>query len=91
MLASTLLRRTYCLNEDTKKISLYLDDNPRPEMRIEAPSGRALLNDTNWFVLVTFKFNIPKRVVHELRHYRHTLSVHYGRYIRITSENTQVF
>ena len=42
-------------------------------------------------ILVTFKSNIPKNEVHELGAYRHTLSVYCGRYIRITSENTQVY
>jgi hypothetical protein len=34
--------------------------------------------------------DIPKGEVHELADSRHTLSVYCGRYIRITSENTQV-
>ena len=42
------------------------------------------------FVLVTFKDNIPKGEVHELGDSRHTLSMHCGRYTRITSEKTQV-
>jgi len=56
-------------------------------VKTEAPSGCALLNDTQWFILVTFKDNIPKGEVHELGD---TLSVHFVRYIRIASENTQV-
>jgi len=67
-----------------------LDDNLRPQMKIETPSGSAPLNYTQWFVLVTFKDNIPKGEVHGLGYSRHTLSLHRGRYIRITSENTQV-
>jgi len=42
-----------------------------------------------WFILVTFKSNMPKNVVHELRDPQHTLSVYCGRYIRFTSEKTQ--
>jgi len=67
-----------------------LDYNFRPQMKIENPSSRALLNYTEWFILVTFKDNIPKSEVHELGDSRHSLSLHCGRYIRITSENTQV-
>jgi len=67
MWAWMLLRRTYCLNDKgTKRVSLYLDDCLRPQMNIEAPSGRALINITQWFILVTFKDNIPKGEVHEL-------------------------
>jgi len=49
-----------------------------------------LLNDLQWFILVTFKDNIPKGKVHELGGSSHTLSIHCGRYVRITSENIQV-
>ena len=52
--------------EKTKKDSIYLDDNLRPQGKIEAPTGRAVLNYTQWFILVTFKVNIPKGEVHEL-------------------------
>jgi hypothetical protein len=40
---------------------------------------------------MTFKSHIPKSEVHELGDSRHTLSMYCGRYIRITSENTQVY
>ena len=88
--AWTLLQHNYCLNEETKKVSLYLDDKLRTQVKIEAPWGRALLNDTQWFILVTFKDNIRKGEVHELGDSPHTLSMHCGRHTRITSENTQV-
>jgi hypothetical protein len=92
MWAWTLLQSSYCLNEkETKNVSVPLDDNLRSQVKIEAPSYRALLNDTQWFILVIFKDNIPKGEVHELGDSRHTLSMHCGRYIRITGEKTQVF
>jgi len=90
MWAWTLLQRTFCLNEKETKVFLYVDDNLRSQVKIETPSGRALLNYTQWFILVTFKDNIPKGEVNELGDSRHTLSLHRGRYIRITSENNQV-
>ena len=38
---------TYCLIEkETKRVSLYLCDYLRPQVKIEVPSGRALLLDT---------------------------------------------
>jgi len=43
-----------------------------------------------WFILVTIKGDILKKEVHELCNTQHTLSVYCVRYIRITSENTQV-
>jgi len=49
-----------------------------------------MLNCTQRFILVTFEDNITKGEVHELGDSRHTLSMHCGQYIRITSENTQV-
>ena len=51
---------------ETKKFSIYLDDNLRPQVKIEAPTGRTVLNYTQWFILVTFKDNIPRGEVHEL-------------------------
>lgn len=87
-----LLRRTYYLNEkETKYVSIYLNnDDLKPHLKIGNSSGHAVLNEIQWFILVTFKSDIPKNEVHELGDSQHTLSVYCGRYIRITSENTQV-
>ena len=91
MWAFSLLQRTYNLNEkQTKNVSIYLDGILRPQVKIEAPKGRAVLNYTQWFILVTFKDNIPKGEVHELGVSAHTLSVHCGRYVRIATKNIQV-
>jgi hypothetical protein len=87
----SLLRRTYYLNEqDTKYVSIYLNYDLGPQVKIATSSGHAVLNDTQWFILVTSKSEIPKNEVHELGDSRHTLSMYCGRYIRITSENTHV-
>ena len=86
----SLLRRTYFLNEqETKYVSIYLSDDLKPQVKIGNSSGHAVLNDTQWFILVTLKSDIPKGVVQELGDSRHTLSLYCGLYIRITSENTQ--
>jgi len=92
MTAWGLLRRTSCLNEQqTKYVSIYLnDDNLKSEVKIGTPSGHAVLIEMQWFILVTFKSVIPKNEVHELGEPHHTVSVYCGRYIRITSDNTQV-
>jgi len=49
-----------------------------------------VLNEIQWFILFTFKGDFPKNEVHELGDSQHTLSVYCGRYMRITSENTQM-
>jgi hypothetical protein len=69
---------------------MYLNYDLKPQVKIGTSSGHAVSNDTQWFILVTFKGDIPMSVVHELGDSRHTLSVYCGRYIRITSEKTQV-
>ena len=87
-----LLRRTYYLNEqETKYVSIYLNnDDLKPNLKIGTSLGHAVLNEIQWFILVTFKSDIPKNEVHELGDSQHTLSVYCGRYIRM-SQNTQVY
>ena len=58
--------------------------------KIEAPTGRAVLNYTQWFNLVAFKNHIPKGEVHELGDWSHTLPIHCGRYVRIVTKNIQL-
>jgi hypothetical protein len=88
----SLLQRTYYLNErGTKYVSIYLNNDLKPQVKIGTSSGRAVLNYTQWFILVILKSDIPKSEVHELGDSRHTLSVYCGRYIRITSRNIQVY
>jgi len=87
-----LLRRTYYLNEqEIKYVSIYLNnDDLKPQVKIGTSSGHAVLNEILWFIVLTFKSDIPKNEVHGLCDSQHTLSVYCGRYTRITSENTQV-
>ena len=88
----SLLRRTCFLKEQiTKYVSIYLNDDLKTQVKIRTSSGHAVLNDTQWFILVTFKSHIPKSEVHELGDSCHTLSAYSGRYIRIRSENTEVY
>jgi hypothetical protein len=87
----SLLRRTYFLNEqETKYVPIYLSDDLKPQVKIATSSGHVVLNDTQWFILVTFNSDIPKGEVHKLGDSHRTQSVYCGWYIRITSENTQV-
>ena len=79
----------YLNEKEKKKVFVYLDDNLRTQLKIEAPSSRAPLNDTQWFILVTLKNIIPKGKVHELGDSHHTLSMHCGPYMPITNVNSQ--
>jgi hypothetical protein len=74
-LMTGLLRRTYYLNEqETKYVSIYLNnDDLKPHLKIRTSSGHAVLNEMQWFILVTFKSDIPKNEVHELGDSHHTL------------------
>jgi len=89
---TVLIRRTFYFNEqETKYVSVYLNGDLKPQVKIGTSSGHVVLNDLQGFILVTFKSKISKNEVHELGDSRHTLSVYCGRYIRITSQNTQVY
>jgi len=87
-----LLRLTYFLNEQERKyVSKYLNHDLTLQVKIGSSSGYAVLNDIQWFILVTFKCNIDNSEVHKLGDSRHTLSMYCGRYIRITSEDTRLY
>jgi len=87
-----LIRYTFFFNkQETKYVSIYLNDDFKPQVNSGTSSGHVVLNDIEWFILVAFKSHITKGEVHELGDSRHTLSMYCGRYIRITSENTQVY
>jgi len=85
-----LLRRTYYLNEqETTYVSIYLNnDDLKPQVKIATSSSHAVLNEIQWFILVTFKGDIPKNKVHELGDLQHNLSVYCGRYIRVRGAKT---
>ena len=87
-----LLSCTLFFNEHEKNyVSVYLNENLKPHVKIGTSSGHVVLNDLQWFILVSLKSNISKNEVHELGDSLHTLSMYCRRYIRITSENTQVY
>ena len=88
----TLLEHVYFLNKHrTKYVSIFLDETLKPHVKIASSSRSVVLNQIQWFILVTLKSYIPKSEVHELGDSSHTLSLHCGRYIRIMSEDVQVF
>jgi hypothetical protein len=87
----SLLQRVYYINKQrTKYVCIYLDENLTPQVKIASSSSHVVQNQIQWFILVTFKSQIPKSEVHELGDSRHTLSMYCGGYIRITSEDAQV-
>jgi hypothetical protein len=88
----TLLERVYFLNKRrTKYANISLDENLTPQVKIVRSAPDVVLNQIQWFILVPFKNDIPKNEVHEVGDSRHTESVYCGRYIRITSEDVNVF
>jgi hypothetical protein len=63
----SLLQRTYYLNEqEIKYVSVYLNYDLKPQVTISSSSGHAVLNEIQWFILVTFNSDIPKNKGHEL-------------------------
>jgi len=60
-----LLQHTFYHEQQAKYVSTYLKDSLKPEIMI-GTSGQAVLNEIQWFILVTFKSNIPSNEVHEL-------------------------
>ena len=56
-----LLRRTFFFNqEETKYVSIYLNEDLKPRVKTGNSSGHVVLNEMQWFILVTFKSNICK-------------------------------
>ena len=87
-----LIRPKFFFNEEeTMYVSIYLNEDLKPQVEIGTSSGHRVLNDMQWFILVIFKSNVPKNELQELGDPRHNLSTYCGRYIRITSEDTQVY
>jgi hypothetical protein len=71
-----LLRRTYFFNQqEIKYVSIYLNEDLKQLVKSETSSGHVMLNEMQWFILVTFNSNIAKNEVNELGDPRHTLSM----------------
>jgi hypothetical protein len=84
-----MLERIYYLNKErTKNVCTYLDDNLATQVKITSFTRHVVLNQTQWFILVTFKDY--KCGVHELGDSHHKLFMYSGRYIRIKCDNAQV-
>jgi hypothetical protein len=59
---STLLERVYFLKKQrTKYVSIFLDEHLTPQVKIVTSSRNVVLNQIQWFILVTFKNDIPKK------------------------------
>jgi len=87
-----LLRRRFFFNkQETKYVSIYLNEDLKPQVKTGTSSGHVVLNYLQWFILVTFKSNVSKNEVHGLNDPRQTLSMYCGRYICIANENTQEY
>ena len=88
----TLLEHVYFLKKQRANyVSIFLDEILQPYVKIASSSCSVMLNQIQWFILVTFKSHISKGEVYELGDSRHTLSRYCGQYICIMSEEVQVF
>jgi hypothetical protein len=88
---SKLLECVYLLNKQKSKYaSIFLDENLTPQVKIVTSSRNVVLNQIQWFILVTLKNDISKNEMHEFVDSHNTLSVYCGSYIRITSEDASV-
>ena len=81
---------TFFFEGETKCFSTYLNEDLKPQVKIETSSGHVVLSDMQLFIMVTLKCIIPKNEVREHSDPRHTLWMYCGRYISITSEKIQV-
>ena len=62
-----LIRHTYFLNQqETKYVFIYLNEGLKREVKIGTSSGHVLLNEMQWFILVTFTSNIVNNEVHNV-------------------------
>ena len=63
----TVLEHVYFLNNSrTKDVNIFLDETLKLHVKIARSSRSAVLNEIQWFILVTIKNLIPKSEVHEL-------------------------
>ena len=83
--------RLFVYTEEEQVRDHILDVNLTPQVKIVSSSRTVVLNQIQWFILVTFKDHIPKDVLHELGDSRHTLDLYCRRYIRITSDDVHMF
>jgi hypothetical protein len=81
--------RIYYLNKQrTKNVCIYLDDNLEPQVNITSFTCLVVLNQMQWFIIVSFKEY--KFGVHELGDSSLNLFMYCGRCIRIKCENAHV-
>jgi len=52
-----------------------VNENLKTHLKTGTSSGHMVLNDLQWFILVTFKSIISKNEVHELGESRHPVNV----------------
>jgi len=59
-----LLRTFFFIEQDTKYVSIYLNENLKTQEKTGTSSVHVVLNDIQSFILVTFKSNISKNELH---------------------------
>ena len=88
-----LLCRTYYLNEqETKYVCIYTNNEDlKPHAKIGTSSGHAVLNEIQWFILVTFKSDISKIKCTNLVTRNIPCQCTVDDIYAFTSENTQLY
>lgn len=83
----TFRERVYSLNKArTKYVAIFLDENLTPSAKTVS-SRAVVLNQIQRFVVLTFRDQAAKDVIHETGNLPHILDFYCVRYIRITSED----
>jgi hypothetical protein len=84
-----LLERVNYLNKQrTNHVCIYLVENLTPKVKITSSTSHVVLNQIQWFIIVTFKSY--KNWVHELGDSRRNLFMYCGRYVRMKCEDARV-
>jgi len=60
----TLLRTFFFNEQETKYVTVCLNENLKPQVKIGTSSGNVVLNDLQWFIVVIFKSNMSKNELH---------------------------
>jgi hypothetical protein len=87
----TPLEGVYPLNKARMRfVTLFVEECLSLHIKMVCSSRAIMLNQIQWFILVTFKDHIPKDVLHELGDTHHTLDLYCGRYISSTSDDVHI-
>jgi hypothetical protein len=86
-----LLETTYFLNKkQSKYISIYLDRDLTPHVKIGSYSHRIVMDQLVWHILTALKDDVKHSTIHKLGDTDYALDVYRVRYFRITNYEEKV-